>query len=132
MSNSTEYSKKDRERDHAIIVFGLIKSLYNSGKINRSTFNAIKRQFCDDIVNGTLSPAYYEEERARFQKRTAESLKPLSDLEQMFIRVENGELMVTEVCAQLKIGRSTYYRQYRKWKALQTSGQSKADCQEEE
>ena len=80
MSNSIEYSEKSRERDHAIIVFGLIKSLYYSGKINRSTFNAIKKQFSDDIVNGALSPAFYVEERARLLKKTAESLESSSDL----------------------------------------------------
>ena len=125
-------STKDKERDHAIIVFGLIQALYNSRKINQPTFNAIKKRFGDDIVNGDLSPSFYAKERARFQKGTVQELDSLSELEQMFIRVENGELMVTEACEQLKISRSTYYRQYRKWKVGQKLGQYKADCLKKE
>lgn len=132
MSDSTKYRDKNKERDHAIIVFGLIQALYNSGKINRPTFNAIKKRFGDDIINGALSPTFFAEERARYQKVAVQPLDPLSDLDRMFIRVENGELMVIEACKQLKIGRSTYYRQYRKWKARQDAGQSETGSQENE
>ena len=116
MNHFTKYSEKDKSQDYAIIVFGIIQAIYISREINRPTFNAIEKRFGEDIVNGVLSPTFYAEERARLQKGTVQPLESLSDLEQMFIRVENGELMVTEACEQLKIGRFTYYRQYRKWK----------------
>lgn len=67
-----------------------------------------------------MSSAYYDELKAKFQAGQ-DSGCTLSELEQMFIRVENGELTVTEACEQLEIGRSTYYRKYRKWKSTQTS-----------
>ncbi len=35
------------------------------------------------------------------------------ELDSYFVRVENGELTVKEVCKRMKIGKSTYYRRWR-------------------
>lgn len=99
--------------------------MYRNGVINTETYKAISKHLGKGVVEGNLSPAFYDDLKARLQAGQAETQVALSEMEQMFIRVENGELMVTEVCEQLKIGRSTYYRKYRKWKSGQRLEQEK-------
>lgn len=123
MDGSKTYSEKDKKRDHDIIVFGMIQILYNLEKINRPTFEAIKKKMGSEIVDGELSQSYFEYLRAKIEARRNQKEDSSDTFGLMFMRVENGELMVTEACKQLNISRSTYYRQYCKWKAVQSSAQ---------
>lgn len=119
MSDSQKYSEAYKKRDKDIVNFGLIRLLYRNGVINNETYKAISKHLGKGVVEGHLSPAFYDDLKAKLQ---AYPHNAVSDIEQMFIQVDNGELMVTEACERLNIGRSTYYRKYRKWKASQTSG----------
>lgn len=121
MNDFIKYSKKDQERDHAIIVFGFIQTLYNSGKINPLTFEAIKQKLGKNVCEGLLSQTFFAEEQSKYVTKRGRKEKELNDIENAFRQVDNGEIMVIEACKKLNIGRSTYYRRYRKWKAEQAA-----------
>lgn len=100
-------------------MFGMIEILYNLEKINRPTFEAIKKKMGSEVVNGELRRSYFEDLRAKIEARRNQNEDSSDTFGLMFMRVESGELKVTEACEQLSISRSTYYRHYRKWKAAQ-------------
>lgn len=122
MIDISGYSKAERELDNRIFAFSLVQAAYNGNKISKSLYEYLKRVFGKKVYEGTYSPYFYAEIRNRVMAEQNNKGKPLTEIEKLFIRVDNNELMVTKACRQLKISRSTYYRKYRKWNAEQLEG----------
>lgn len=122
MIDISGYSKVERELDNLILTFSLVQAIYNSNKMPKWMYEHFKKTLGKKVYEGFLSPYFYAEIRNRVMAEQNNKGKPLTEIEKLFIRVDNNELMVTKACRQLKISRSTYYRKYRKWNAEQLEG----------